>query len=414
MFGDNAIVIRPYKPEKDFPNIRRIWEEAGWMESENKQGMELLFGAARITVAEINGQAESMVFTISGELLHLESSLNLTVVGAVLTGHISRKMKLARKITAMRLADEVERGAHVSTLGMFEQGFYNTLGFGSAGYLHIITFQPASLKKLSPHGIPVRLSIDDVEAIHDNRCRQLSSHGKVLLPKAHTEAELLWKKSGFGLGFRDRTGRLTHHMWLSGKGREQGPYKVEWMAYETTGQLLELLSLLRSTGDQVHSVTLVEPPHVQIQDFLEKPFYYCSITRNSPHQAEMKAIAVFQIRILNMEETLRRTHLNCPDFQFNLSLTDPLETFLPEESSWMGCGGRYLVHLGKECAAEKGKSNPTLPTLTCTVNAFSRMWLGVRQASVLQVSESMKAEPALMSLLDNAFNLPAPHFNWEF
>jgi len=414
MSGDKTIVIRPYQHDRDFSDIRRIWEEAGWMECENEEAMALLLGKARTTVGEVNGHAESMVSTLSGELLHGDSTLDLSVVGAVLTGFVSRKLKLARKITALRLAEEAGRGAHISTLGMFEQGFYNTLGFGSAGYLHIVTFQPASLRKLPPYGTPVRLTVEDVADIHENRRRHLPSHGRVLLPKFHTHAELLWKKTGFGLGFKDTQGRLTHHLWLTGKGKEQGPFKVEWMAYETKEQLIELLSLLRSMGDQIHSVTLLEPPHVQIQDFLERPFYHRSITRNSPHQATMKAISVFQIRILNLEETLKRTHLTCPGFDFNLELTDPVKSFLPEDSDWRGCSGQYQVHLGKNCRADKGKTDPSLPTLVCSVNAFSRMWLGVRPASVLQVSESLEGDPSLISRLDHAFNLPTPHFNWEF
>jgi len=413
MSGDN-IRIRSYDHKLDFEDIRKVWHEVGWMEFENTESMKIFFESGRTTVAEVNGHAESMALSITGGLLHQTNRLNLCVVGAVTTSHIARKLGLARKITACRIAEDAANGAHVSTLGMFEQDFYNTLGFGTAAYVHIATFQPSSLKKLPKHEIPCRITAKDAEEIQAARDMQMPCHGKAYLPLEHTLAELSWKKTGFGFGFRDKNGILTHHIWLSGKGKEQGPYRVEWMAYQNTDQMLELFSLLKSMGDQIHSVQMIEPPHIQIQDLLNKPFFHRSITRNSPHEAGMKASAFFQIRILNLEETLKRTALNCPDFKFILKLSDPIENFLPANSLWRGCGGTYLVTLGKTCSAIKNPVYQQLPVLTCSINAFSRMWFGVRPASVLMASEDMKSDPGLIEKLDSAFNLPAPHFNWEF
>lgn len=413
MSGD-SVKIRPYNYKQDFEDIRKVWHEAGWMEFENSESMKVFFESGRTTVAEINGHAESMGLTITGELLHIDNRLNLCVVGAVTTSHIARKLGLARKVTVSRIAEDATNGAHVSTLGMFEQGFYNTLGFGTAAYVHITTFQPAFLKNLPKHGIPCRLTAKDAEEIHATRTLQMPCHGKAYLPFEHTLAELNWKKSGFGFGFRDKNGTLTHHIWLSGKGKEQGPYRVEWMAYQSIDQMLELFSLLKSMGDQIHSVQMIEPPHIQIQDILDKPFFFRSVTRNSTHEAGMKAIAFFQIRILNLEETLKRTTLYCPDFQFILKLNDPIVNFLPGDSPWKGCGGTYQVTLGKKCSAIKDPAKQNLPIMECSVNAFSRIWFGVRPASVLKSSEEIKSDPGLIEKLDKAFALPTPHFNWEF
>ena len=413
MSGDR-IKIRPYDYKKDFEDIRKVWHEVGWMEFENSESMKIFFESGRTTIAEIAGHTESMALTITGELFHQKSRLNLSVVGAVTTSHIARKLGLARKITACRIAEDAANGAHVSTLGMFEQGFYNTLGFGTAAYVHITTFQPAFLKNLPKHGIPCRLTAKDAEEIHATRTLQMQCHGKAFLPFEHTLAELSWKKNAFGFGFRDKNGILTHHIWLSGKGKEQGPYRVEWMAYQNTDQMLELLSLLKSMGDQIHSVQMIEPPHIQIQDILDKPFFYRSVTRNSPHEAGMKASAFFQIRILNLEETLKKTELNCSDFQFILKLSDPIKNFLPVGSPWQGCCGTYLVKLGEKCSALKNPVKQNVPVLECSVNAFSRIWFGVRPASVLQTSEEIKSDPGLIEKLDMAFALPTPYFYWEF
>ncbi|NIR38539.1 MAG: hypothetical protein GWO22_21975, partial [Actinobacteria bacterium] len=53
---------------------------------------------------------------------------------------------------------------------------------------------------------------------------------------------------------------------------EDGPYRIQWWAYETPHQVRELLGLLKELGDQVASVVTWEPPGVQLQDFVERPF----------------------------------------------------------------------------------------------------------------------------------------------
>ena len=60
-------------------------------------------------------------------------------------------------------------------------------------------------------------------------------------------------------------------------------------------------------------------------------------------------------------------------------------------------------------------NNPNLDTLETTVNGFTRMWMGVLSASILQLSEQLIASKNLIQLLDDAFaSLPKPHPDWDF
>jgi hypothetical protein len=110
---------------------------------------------------------------------------------------------------------------------------------------------------------------------------------------------------------------------------------------------------------------------------------------------------------------LAGTHLPWGEVRFNLSLTDPVEGYLEGESRWRGCGGEYVVTLGQQSSAVAG-SDPSLPTLTTTVNAFTRLWLGVLPASSLAVTDELTAPPDLLRQLDEVLRLPLPRPDWGF
>jgi len=71
------------------------------------------------------------------------------------------------------------------------------------------------------------------------------------------------------------------------------------------------------------------------------------------------------------------------------------------------------VTVGEEPRAEPG-THGSLPTLTASVNALSRLWLGVRPASGLAITDDLAGPPALLAELDTAFRLPPPKLDWEF
>ncbi|MBN1461555.1 MAG: hypothetical protein JXA57_18655, partial [Armatimonadetes bacterium] len=86
---------------------------------------------------------------------------------------------------------------------------------------------------------------------------------------------------------------------------------------------------------------------------------------------------------------------------------------LEEGASWRGVAGRYLVTLGPSSGAELGE-NASLPTLRASVNAFTRMWLGVRPATGLAVTDDLSGPPELLDHLDSVLRLPEPKPDWDF
>ncbi len=126
--------IRPYDPEKDFDAVHRIWREVGWLEADSddqKEGLRLFAAEYEGLVAVIDGEAECYVATGAGTIRHAAVDLPMSAVTAVMTSHIARRQGLAQRLTTMSIARDAEAGAMVSTLGMFDQGFYNKLGFGN-------------------------------------------------------------------------------------------------------------------------------------------------------------------------------------------------------------------------------------------------------------------------------------------
>ena len=194
----------------------------------------------------------------------------------------------------------------------------------------------------------------------------------------------------------------------------RGPYNIGFMVYQTGDQLHELMSLIRNLGDQVLAVKMVEPPHIQIQDLIVQPFKQRTQTQNSPFAAGMRFAAYSQARICDLPACMERTHLPTgAGVRFNLTLSDPIAAVLDETSPWRGVGGEYIVTLGPSSGAEKGH-DAALPTLTATVNAFTRLWLGVRPASSLAVTDDLYGPAGLLDQLDWALLLPEPKLDWDF
>ena len=73
-----------------------------------------------------------------------------------------------------------------------------------------------------------------------------------------------------------------------------------------------------------------------------------------------------------------------------------------------------MISLGPESNAKLGTS-PELPTLKASLGAFTRLWLGVRPATGLAVTDDLDGSPALLSALDQTLRLPNPGLGgWEF
>ena len=409
------VEVRAYEPDRDKDAVLRIYREVGWCSKpEHAEAYAGLVGDGRTLVANLAGTAECMVTTDLGAIRHGTEDLPFAAVTSVITSRIARKRRLAGQLTARILADEALAGRLIGMLGIFEQGYYNQLGFGNGSYEHCCTFDPSTLDVSVKPRVPIRLDLSDSERMHANRLRRLRRHGACNIFNPHlTRADMCWGENGFGLGYVDDSDNLTHHLWCSAEDTEHGPYTVFWMAYESKDQFLELLALLRSFEDQIRSIRMQEPPGLQFQDLLRKPFRSRQITRRSTHENRMTATAYWQLRILDLPGTLAMTSLDAPSVRFNLTLSDPIEAYLDGSSPWRGVAGKYIVEAGPTSHATLGHE-PSLPTLTASVNAFSRMWLGVRPASILSWTDELSGPAELLARLDKAFCLPSPSPDWEF
>lgn len=411
------MTIRDYHASRDLKAVRRIWKEVGWLDKEEGEEAELVktffdHGSDAI-VGEIDGVAECAVIGADGTMNYQDEILTLGGVMGVTTSRVARKQGFAARMTAMLVARQAERGMNVSALGMFDQGFYDKVGFGSGNYEQWIKFDPATLNIDATFRPPKRLGVNDYAKVHEAMHARERTHGGVSFDEPELmRAELAWIDEPFGLGYFDGpNGELTHFIFGSAKG-EHGPYDILWRGWQTPAQLMELLALIKSFGDQVYTVGMLEFGDIQLQDLLEQPMRHRR-TREGKHANESRSMAYWQMRVNDVEACLAKTKLLAPTLRFNLTLTDPIERYLTDGQNWTGVGGDYIVSLGEQSSAERG-NDASLPTLEASVNAFSRMWFGIRPASSLAVTESLRGDDELLKALDRTLRLPRTHLGWDF
>ena len=409
---------RDYHAEKDEKDVARIWREVGWIDGDSESDLKafgLFAKGYRGIVAEINGAAECYVATGTGTMRYQDADLPLSMVAAVTTSHVARRQGFAGELTAASIARDAADGALVSTLGIFDQGYYDRLGFGTGGYELWRSFDPAHLRVPVKPRPPIRITADDWERVHAARHRRLRGHGGVNIESGvATEAEMIWASNGFGLGYADGPdGELTHVFWVSSKKMEFGPWNIWFMAYETAEQFLELMALIQSMGDQVILVRMREPARYQIQDLIDTPFRRHRISEKSEYETRANAAAYWQMRICDVGGCVAAVDYEGSPVRFNATITDPIETALPEDAPWRGVAGDYIVELGKASSAVPGR-DPALPTLEASVGAFTRMWLGVLPASGLAATDDLAGPAQLLTALDRVFLLPTPKPDWDF
>jgi len=401
----------------DLDAIYRLWEEAGWARPDSAENhrkmLEAFLAVGHGRVAIHDDAPVAMALTHPAHIRHLDSTLPCAIVAAVNTAQHVRKRGLAARLTAEMLALKASEGIPVTVLGMFDQGFYNKLGYGSGPAMHIAYFDPRSLRREFLCRIPKRFTLDIAAQLHAARMQRLPSHGQLLPDDARiVEADLFENGEGFGLGYFDGPdGTLSHGFWVTTRDAEFGPYDIHMLTYQSPAQFHELLGLMRTFGDQVYTIAVLEPPMVQWQDLLDEPFRRRRIGRGGSHAVEPKQMAWWQIRILDLPAALAATHLPGPSITFQAQITDPIVEVLPDDSPWRGIGGEYVITLGEECSAVPG-SRADLPVLKTSINAFSRLWFGCRTAMELEMSDHFVASPSLIAEIDRVWRLPRPDLDW--
>lgn len=411
------MIIRPFEETNDLDAVRELWEEIHWLERDSKpqaKAQKLFLTKSRSLVGELDGRAECLVCRCDGSIHYSKQELPLSIISAVTTSLVARKQALASRITARSIAIDAEAGFPVSALGMFEQGYYTRLGFGNGSYTNKAKFSPSSLNIDVEMGLPVRLSAKNAAECHQAMLKRWSAHGSVnVIPVEMLHAEFLWTENPVGLGFRDENGELTHFIW-GDCDDENGPLRLEFIAYRNREQLMELLALIKSLGNQIYVVGMWEPAHVQIQDLLREPFRSQKISASSEYEQKIKAEAWWQIRINDVERCVAAIQpSSLSELAFNLQLDDPISRYLDEGQEWQGVGGDYIVSLGKSSSATRG-TNKELPTLVAGVGGFSRLWIGAASANKLASCGEIQGQQSLLDALDETLRLPIPNTGWSF
>jgi predicted acetyltransferase len=417
----NAI-FRPFDAEIDVADVARIWHETRWIDADNdghRRALEAFLGGGSAEVGVIDGAAECLVHRTLGTIDYDHSTLPASVISAVTTSHVGRRQRLASTLTARALAHAAADGAAVALLGMFEQGFYDRFGFATGAPTIIATFDPDSLRvDHVPYRPPVRLGLDDSVAMGEAMRRRLAHHGRVTLDAVDImAAEWGFLEQPFALGYRDGD-RITHFVAGSLK-EENGPFEIQFCSYETGEQLLELLRLLHELGDQVHSVELVEPAHIQLHPLLDSPNRQRSRSRRGAHETATRAATWWQFRVLDVPTVVGARHWIGPPVEFDMVVTDPVEDMLTaplpratDDASWSGTAGTYRIRVGATSTgerlteAEAGAGDR--PVMRCSIGSFSRLWFGVQPATSLALTAEIDAPATLLDELDAALLLPRP------
>jgi predicted acetyltransferase len=208
------MIIRNYDPKKDQKAVHRIWEEIDWIDrddEDDKKYLDIHMSGSRSLVADVNGAAECVVNSSPGSIQYLKEELPIAIVASVCTSLVGRKQGLASRLTAKLVAEDAVNGAIISVLGMFEQGYYSRLGFGTGPYEHFVSFDPSQLIVNRKASIPVRISNEDYNDVYKAMLNRRCDHGAVkLLAIEMTQWEMGATEKPFGLGYWYEKNILTH------------------------------------------------------------------------------------------------------------------------------------------------------------------------------------------------------------
>ena len=263
-YGETT-VIRQYVEGTDIKASYDLLREVGWVETDKHiEAFEKTFTAGLTLVGEINGSLECIASSTLGDMVYLDDQLSLDVVAAVVTGMPARRKGLAQMMTAQLMMHRAANGTEVSTLGVFDLGFYDRLGYGTTPYQHRLICDPSDLR-VGQSRTPIRLSAEDSPEIHQALLKRKRGHGGCnIYDLAQSAGELSALDLLLCLGYRDtNSGELTHFL-LGEMNGEYGPFAVEWLVWDNDEQLRELLALLASLGGQIWVASIPQPRGIEL------------------------------------------------------------------------------------------------------------------------------------------------------
>lgn len=400
--------LRAYDPDRDLKHVQRVWRDIGWIDSEHEDvALGKFVASGNTEVAIVNDEAEAVAVWSRGTFSYDGTLLPAGLVTGVTTSRVARRQGFAGALTARAVANAALDGCAVALLGVFDQGYYDKFGFGSGAYDHVIRFDPASLKVRVDYPTPHRITSDDWVDVTRAMTNRMRTHGSVMIDnEQYLEGDLGFRPESKGFGFYT-DGELTHFVLGTGGGSK--PFDINWMAFQDTNQFLQLLSLLADQGDQMLSVRFAEPAGIQMIDLLDRPHRQRSRSRGTDHETVNHAAMWWQARILDIDQVVGAHTWDGEPYSFNLALTDPMRP----TNGWKGLAGEYTVTVGSPSEVSAGFTEGR-PVLEASVNAFSRLWLGVRPASGLAVTDDLSGDADLLAALDRVLRLPTPILGMEF
>ncbi len=413
----SQITVVPYDQDAHEAATIRNWKEISWIDPESKDKdteiVKRCLGEWKTLIGLYNGSPEASSSWTPGTVRIGSTDLSLCAITGVTTSRYARVEGLASRVTVSALHSGAQAGMAVAALGCFDQGFYNRFGFGNGPYIHILRFDPATLRVDRLSRAPDRLDPDNTAECHEARLRRHRTHGAVNIPlPVQTELGLFDADNPLGVGFRDSSGELSHHMWLSGKDRESGPLSVDGAAVSSPEQWLELLGYLRSLSSDVRLIRMGQPPGLQLLDLIHQPFRNMEVRFRGEYQMRFNMLPYYQLRILDMEACASALDIPGPEREFTLRISDPVAADF--DSEWPGTSGDYRLVLGSPCQIQRLGRPVAEPDIRTSIGAFTRWWAGVLPAASLVLSDEFRASPGVCAALDSRPALPPPLPDWDF
>lgn len=151
-----------------------VWHDCGWSDKvEECDLLDTFFKLGPSWVGIRDEAVQSVVHTAAATIRYQDADIPLQAVTGVTTGLQARRGGVAARTLAHAIAAGAANGAIVSALGIFDQGFYDRLGYGSLDIMRLIRFDPRDIRVDATHRAPLRFSEKDVDDIHAARSRQI-------------------------------------------------------------------------------------------------------------------------------------------------------------------------------------------------------------------------------------------------
>ena len=172
-------LVAVYDEDLHRAGAQLVWHDCGWSDKVDEcELLDTFFKLGPSWVGIRDETVQSIVHTAAATIRYQETDIPLQAVTGVTTALQARRGGLAAKTLGHAMAAGVANGAIVSALGIFDQGYYDRLGYGSLDIMRFIRFDPKDIRGAAIHRSPHRFSESDIEDIHNARSRRWLQIGR--------------------------------------------------------------------------------------------------------------------------------------------------------------------------------------------------------------------------------------------